>query len=955
MTRANNTAACTAVTAALCLLIAHAMPAHAAAQPATPAPSSGVAISLYNNTALAGDPWNTVTEPTLVFTAPVDPSSPAMSLEALASLAFPAQQPHSGYMGPTPATAAMRQFNFSCTWSGATHAFLWVDGHMVCQMGPYGTAAYEPYVLQLSKNEGLAVVMHVMYDGAAPTPAGIGVNVTWTESTYAYHGKAVHGTSPAMVPIPTSLLTPSLSGPEQTRRALQRSMQVGWGMWMHASISDVVLLPEAARMTLAVCRISTGACLQSTTIDKPPKGTTVRVGPHANDRSYAQYYVSYGDVNVSVSVCGNQAPGTATDALMLTVELESCAANCDDYALAVLARGFVWHRAGMTTVSANTITYAAHNLRTVTAYVTQGASTTPQPPTLVKLPPSAVQSPYVAVSLSAAAGPIAVTTGTAQAVPDVQTAVATRRAAELAKYANYGPLAEVKEAIQAGVMWNVVYLPAEAGPFAPVARGWDFAPSGTDSDWGYVIFDWDNFFASYLLSVDAKELAYSNIIQTVKSKTAAGFVPNYAAATIKSYDRTEPPVGAKVLLELYRKWGDDWLVELLLDDLVDWHDWFWRARLLQPLGLVALGSTPHGSFSDGGIGAMQGARYESGLDNSPMYDGDFYSTATHLMSLFDVGMSSMAVSDADAVVDLAAAAGRADVAKRVKADADAMRALITAHLWDDQGGTYTNRFPNGTFYRRISPTSFYSMLAGAATDAQAVAMVNGWLTNASRFCINPAFPVGSNNTCYWGLPSISADDPAYPPLGYWRGYVWGPMAQLTYWSLQQYDHVPAVRAGRKALCTQMTAMFVNQWRRNRHVCENFCPHMDGAQCGGDCTGGECAVRSGWARVHAALPAAGALAVQCARSAAGCVPCVARNLQHVTSGADTTSARACRCDCAVTQCAPIAPAPTATAQQQLYNNDRVVYPDHFYHWGALTGMVSLVEQGWWNRTQSAALL
>jgi hypothetical protein len=45
--------------------------------------------------------------------------------------------------------------------------------------------------------------------------------------------------------------------------------------------------------------------------------------------------------------------------------------------------------------------------------------------------------------------------------------------------------------------------------------------------------------------------------------------------------------------------------------------------------------------------------------------------------------------------------------------------------------------------------------------------------------------------CYWGLPSISADDPAFPKLGYWRGYVWGPMVQLTYWGLQNYQHVPA--------------------------------------------------------------------------------------------------------------------------------------------------------------------
>ena len=35
-----------------------------------------------------------------------------------------------------------------------------------------------------------------------------------------------------------------------------------------------------------------------------------------------------------------------------------------------------------------------------------------------------------------------------------------------------------------------------------------------------------------------------------------------------------------------------------------------------------------------------------------------------------------------------------------------------------QGGIFTNKFWNGTFYRRISPTSFYSMMAKAPTDEQ---------------------------------------------------------------------------------------------------------------------------------------------------------------------------------------------------------------------------------------------
>ncbi len=41
------------------------------------------------------------------------------------------------------------------------------------------------------------------------------------------------------------------------------------------------------------------------------------------------------------------------------------------------------------------------------------------------------------------------------------------------------------------------------------------------------------------------------------------------------------------------------------------------------------------------------------------------------------------------------------------------------------------------------------------------------------------------------------------------------MAQLTYWSLQEYDHVPAVKSGRKALCKQMTALMLSQWRGHR--------------------------------------------------------------------------------------------------------------------------------------------
>jgi hypothetical protein len=89
---------------------------------------------------------------------------------------------------------------------------------------------------------------------------------------------------------------------------------------------------------------------------------------------------------------------------------------------------------------------------------------------------------------------------------------------------------------------------------------------------------------------------------------------------------------------------------------------------------------------------MQGARYESGLDNSPMYDGEFFDANIKIhgsygigqMTLYDVGMASMFVSEADALTTLATLIGRTDEATVLKTRADAQRALIAKHMWDEK-------------------------------------------------------------------------------------------------------------------------------------------------------------------------------------------------------------------------------------------------------------------------------
>lgn len=157
-------------------------------------------------------------------------------------------------------------------------------------------------------------------------------------------------------------------------------------------------------------------------------------------------------------------------------------------------------------------------------------------------------------------------------------------------------------------------------------------------------------------------------------------------------------------------------------------------------------------------------------------------------------MSSMVINEAVALAELATALGQPATAASLLQRAGSLRAQLST-LWDPTSHAFVNQFVvNGSFYRRISPTSFYGLLAGAATDDQATQMVSEWLLNPDHFCIAPNGDFANNSdSCYWGLPSIQASDPAFPPLGYWRGYVWGPMAQLTYWSLQNYAHLPIVK------------------------------------------------------------------------------------------------------------------------------------------------------------------
>jgi len=346
---------------------------------------------------------------------------------------------------------------------------------------------------------------------------------------------------------------------------------------------------------------------------------------------------------------------------------------------------------------------------------------------------------------------------------------------------------------------------------SPVSRLWNV-------QWGgYVLFDWDTFFAADLAAVGSRDLAYANVLEILNEETPECFVPNYGrAGNWKSFDRSEPPVGAITVLALYRQFHDRWLLEDSFDRLLKWNRW-WPAHR-DSSGYLAWGSDPEprpANPDDTSAGTLQGAKYESGIDNGPQFDTAYYNPATHLMEFADVGLMSLYIADSNALAEIADLLGKAADVRLLRQSAAKYKTSL-ATLWDPRSGIFLNKdLHTGNFGYRLSPTNFYPLLARAATPEQAEEMVKKHLLNPDEF---------------WGarvLPAIARNDPAFKDQEYWRGRIWGPMNYLVYEGLLNYA-TPSVVQARQQLAEKSMELFLHEWTAKGHVHENYSAVSDGS-------------------------------------------------------------------------------------------------------------------------------
>jgi len=558
-----------------------------------------------------------------------------------------------------------------------------------------------------------------------------------------------------------------------------RKPVTGWNTWNVRSVLSHVHLPDAFTVSLGLKAYSRGRCLTEGLIGRQGHQVEVIVpGPHAYDGSFTSLELEWDGAKVRVETAVDNDDWFAVVTLLNQPVMNPAL---------TISGAVLWNRPGSVRRNDKELIVESDDKS-----ITVSASGTMRNDE----PVVEMDAPYLLIELQDS---VCVATNPAR----LQDAAAIVTAKREAFVASRNEMSEVYNAMQICLAWDTIYDPFKDRIVSPVSRIWS-CDSG-----GWVLFDWDTYFAAWMAGVENKEIAYANAIAITEEATERGFIPNFAHPSgFKSRDRSQPPVGAITVQALCDMFDETVLAEQLFDQLLTWNRWWPENR--DKDGYLCWGSEPFEevtgcNYETEATGNRQGAAYESGLDNSPMYDDVPFDEETYLLLLADVGLMSLFIADCQALADLAGRIGRDDVVAELNARADTYSAKLKT-MWCDETGLFLNKnLVTGEFCPRLSPTHFYPLMAGVATQEQAQRMIDEHFFNPDEFWGE------------WILPSIARNDPAYPDQAYWRGRIWAPMNFLVYLGIRNYDLPKA----RQALVEKSEALLLKEWREHGHVHENY--------------------------------------------------------------------------------------------------------------------------------------
>ena len=566
-------------------------------------------------------------------------------------------------------------------------------------------------------------------------------------------------------------------GPNQQYQLLQNSIAQGWNTWNTHSVLSHVKLPEGIALNIGFkSNVITGnRYLQEAYISKKDtRPEEITAGYHAWDGSYTECIVSWESAVYKIETAHDEK---GIVMLITPVKLPEIKHHI------VLEAGMLWNKQGVVQLKDSTIVIATGN-NFWKIYATA--------PTIKDALP--LTSPYLVFNCKK---PIGISVGRKRNLQSIQQILTARRNIFETGLKKYGAQHETYLAQQSVLAWNMIYDPQRNAVIAPVSRVWNTFFGGH-----YVLFNWDTYLSGLMAGLDNKALAYANVVEVTKTIDQWGIVPNYISAhNFGSPDRSQPPLGSMVVWELFKRYSDRWLLELTYNQLLKWNRWWPKNRDTE--GFLCWGS--NNIPPDPSANTWQAAAYESGLDNSPMYDGIPFNKSTGKMELADVGLMSLYIADCKYLAEIAKVLQKtADVNELSNRSAYYTASL--QKLWNDSLGIFLNkRTDNHHWSYRLSPTLFYPLIAKVATGQQAERMIKEHLLNKQEFWGD------------WVVPSIARNDTSFEQQDYWRGRIWAPLNFLVYKGLQNYPF-PDVR---KELAEKSNQLLLKNWHSSKGVYENY--------------------------------------------------------------------------------------------------------------------------------------
>jgi hypothetical protein len=380
-----------------------------------------------------------------------------------------------------------------------------------------------------------------------------------------------------------------------------------------------------------------------------------------------------------------------------------------------------------------------------------------------------------------------------------------------------GLYAGVPEAITNSLHWTVLYQPDYHRLYMPAGRtGVLPRPDGGRDSW--TILGWSSLFTALELALESQKLAVDSLKAVLDTQYPNGNIPSWRGRSGGTADRSQPPVGAFVVLKLFERLGDVDILRYAYPCLQRWHDYWTAPRtngqarrdgngdgLLEwgtDTGLLAKNVA---AWEKNASGRMR-AGWESGQDDLPNWDDAPFNDETGTLALNCVDLNSLYALDAWCLAEIARILGRPVDVERYRDQYDRMKALVNARLWNEREGFYFDRYWDGRFSVHEAASSFFPLLAGIPDEARAQRMLKR-LLDARKF---------------WGdhvIPSISRDDPSFKPQSqqYWRGTIWPATNYLVYQGLKAYgfDAVASEFAKKSA------EMFLRSWTNFGLSPENF--------------------------------------------------------------------------------------------------------------------------------------